>query len=136
MGAVLYIYIPTSLDKKYVYKPTPSEVPDVSVTHEIWYMAPVSVKRVGVLIVGDEIKHKLFKHPTIKNLEETLIWYNYKRFKRKPTKEEIKKYLSTQSAYQEYLKNYRLGVLKGIVGTLAGLSVFALIGSQIKKVLL
>lgn len=135
IGDVMYIYMPTSIDKKYVYYPTPYQVPDVGFTHEVWYTAPVSVKKVGALIIGNSILSKILHHPKDPELTAPAYKRNYKRFGKVPTKEERKEYLKTQSEYQEYVKNYRIGMLKGILGTLGGLAVFALVGSGIKRIL-
>ena len=135
LGDVMYIYMPTSIDKRFVYHPTPEQVPWVSFTHEVWYTAPVSVKKVGALIIGTAILSKILHHPKDPELIAPVFRVNYKRFGKVPTKEERKEYLKTQSEYQEYVKNYRIGMLKGILGTLGGLAVFALVGSGIKRIL-
>lgn len=134
-GKILYIYTPTSIDNKFVYRPTPSQVPDVSATHETWYLAPVTVKKIGVLVIGDELKRKLMHHPKFPELVAEISSSNYKRFAQKPTKEQIAEYLKTQPSYQEYIRDYRKGILKGVLGTLAGVGVFAFIGHELKRLL-
>ena len=142
IGDIMYIYMPTAVDKRFVYYPTPQQVPWVSVTHEVWYTAPVSVKKVGALVIGNETFKKLLHHPVHPELTAPTYTANYKRFKGVPTEEERQAYLKTQNQYAEYMegrqKGYRRGLVKGLVkgtlGALAGLAIFVLVGSQIKRV--
>lgn len=130
IGDIMYIYIPTSLDKRYIIKPTPDQVPWVSATHEIWYTAPVTVKKVGVLIKGDAKFLKLLHHPKNPELVAPTYKFNYKRFKNVPTKEERREYMKSQSEYQEERRERLKGFLLGAFG---GLAVFALIGGAIRR---
>lgn len=48
----LYVYTPVGLNNRWIYKPTPTQVPDVGVTNEIWYLRPCQVKLVEVIVGG------------------------------------------------------------------------------------
>jgi hypothetical protein len=48
----LYVYTPVGLNNRWIYKPTSTQVPDVGVTNEIWYLRPCQVKLVEVIVGG------------------------------------------------------------------------------------
>lgn len=55
-----YVYSPTAIDVKYLYRPSREEVPDSRLTNEYWYLKPVNVKLVAVVKAGRIIDPKVF----------------------------------------------------------------------------
>jgi hypothetical protein len=51
----LYVYSPVGLNNRWIYKPKPTQVPDVGVTGEIWYLRPCQVKLVEVIVGGKRL---------------------------------------------------------------------------------
>lgn len=147
-GEVLYVYLAQGVNPEYVYKPTINDVPDSKYTHEVWYLKPVNVKKVGVIVVGDAYLEQRFLGPKSFEKHFTLRWHNYKRFKPiGPTEEEKLEFLKTQPAYmkmvaqqeeakQKEAQMKKVGKVAAIVtGALAsGLAVFSLVGSKLKPV--
>lgn len=147
-GEVLYIYLAQGVNPEYIYKPTINDVPDSKYTHEIWYLKPVNVKRVGVIVVGDAYLEQRFLGPQSFEKHFTLRWHNYKRFnKNGPTEEEKLEFLKTQPVYQSMLRKQeeeqaekekmkKAGKAAAIVSAAlaSGLAVFSLIGSKLKPI--
>jgi hypothetical protein len=149
IGKILYVYQAMSVDPKFVYKPTRKEVPDVGLTHEIWYLAPVTVKKVAVIIVGDPFKRRVLVSP--ENMAETWSVYNwnYKRFKNRPTTRERQEYFASQPTTTKVLESIRKereerkqqalqsqneSAVKKTLKKVFNLPVFSLIGSKLKQI--
>lgn len=147
-GEVLYVYLAQGVNPEYVYKPTINDVPDSKYTHEIWYLKPVNVKRVGVIVVGDAYLEQRFLGPKSFEKHFTLRWHNYKRFnKNGPTEEEKLEFLKTQPVYQSMLRKQeeeraekekmkKVGKTAAIVSAAlaSGLAVFSLVGNRLKPI--
>ena len=137
-GIILYVYSPTSINRAAVYKPSTQEVPDSRHTHEVWYLEPTTVKKIGAIIVGDIIRAKYWGTKEEREGHYDLEWYKYKYLKDPKDKKEIKNYLSKQPIYNRKLRAKRMERLKGALGgalTLgAGIAVYNLIGSNLKRV--
>jgi hypothetical protein len=147
-GEVLYVYLAQGVNPEYVYKPTINDVPDSKYTHEIWYLKPVNVKRVGVIVVGDAYLEQRFLGPKSFEKHFTLRWHNYKRFnKNGPTEEEKLEFLKTQPVYQSMLRKQeeeraekekmkKIGKTAAIVSAAlaSGLAVFSLVGNRLKPI--
>lgn len=56
----LYVYVPVGINQRYLKKPTVKEVPDAGFTHEIWYLKPVNVKCVAVIVPGEHFDPWVF----------------------------------------------------------------------------
>lgn len=78
---IYYIYQPNGINEKYLYKPSREEVPDVSLTHEIWYLKPVSVRLVAVVVAGEVINTKVFYMGPVFGLSHGHSYEVKKRFK-------------------------------------------------------
>lgn len=147
-GEVLYVYLAQGVNPEYIYKPTINDVPDSKYTHEIWYLKPVNVKRVGVIVVGDAYLEQRFLGPQSFEKHFTLRWHNYKRFnKNGPTEEEKLEFLKTQPVYQGMLRKQeeeraekekmkKVGKAAAIVSAAlaSGLAVFSLVGNRLKPI--
>lgn len=99
-GEVYYVYVPTSINQKYIIHPTMRQVPDVNYTHEVWYTKPVNVKRVGAIKISGATSYKLI--PIIKEggrLRMAVFNYKYRNIKGEPDTDKQK-----QSA-KEWIKN-------------------------------
>lgn len=143
-GVVLYVYTPTSIDPKAVYKPSTKEVPDSSHTHEIWYLKPCTVKKIGAIIVGDIIRAKYWE-PKERKGHYDLEWYTYKHLRDPMDKQEIDRYLKKQPMYmqkqrelqqqQSDIKSARLkGIIGGALAATGGIAIFNLIGNKLSRI--
>lgn len=56
----LFVYSPVNVDRKYLLKPKPEQVPDVRLTNEYWYLKPVNVKLVAVIRGGKVIDPRVY----------------------------------------------------------------------------
>lgn len=75
----LYVYTPVGLNNRWIYKPKASQVPDVGLTGEIWYLRPCRVKLVEVIIGGkryglDFVHYKMSKSAKSKIAKEHPDW--------------------------------------------------------------
>lgn len=134
-GVLHYIYVAVSPKASLIYKPTSEDVPEVSMTHEIWYLGPINVKKVGILVIGDKHSPEEFRRAVLggkRVFKSTLYRKEYKRFKVEPTKKEIKQYLRTQPEYQ---KERRSEIIKRVTPYAVALPIFMLVGGAIKRVL-
>ena len=139
-GEILYVYSPTQINKSAIYHPKPSEVPDAKYSHEVWYLEPVTVKKVAVIVVGDAFMQKQFLEPRAWEKHFTLRYHNFKRFKKDPTKEQIDEYLLSQPVYQKQMKMLKKAeqgkkALLAAAATAGGASVFLLIGNKLKNII-
>lgn len=138
-GELLYVYIPTSVDKSAIYHPTVNEVPDVTYTHEIWYLKPVTVKKVGVILVGDAYLEQRFLGPDAFKEHFVLRFQKYKRFKNMPTEEEQAEYFKSQPQYYRYLQQKekdkkRSSVVHKALAAAVGVPLLLLVGNKLKNV--
>ena len=138
-GELLYVYIPTSVDKNAIYHPTVNEVPDVTYTHEVWYLKPVTVKKVGVILVGDAYLEQRFLGPDAYKEHFILRFQKYKRFKNMPTKEEQEEYFKSQPQYYKYLQQKEKdkkhnSVVSKVLAAAAGVPLLLLVGNKLKAV--
>lgn len=142
-GELLYVYIPTSVDKSAIYRPTPQEVPDVTYTHEIWYLKPVTVKKVGVILVGDAYLEQRFLGPGSYKKHFILRFQKFKRFKNLPTDEERREYWKENPVYYEKFvaeekRKQRNSVIakvaKRALAASAGVGLFMLVGNKLKTI--
>lgn len=136
-GSVLYVYSPTSIDKSALYKPSLSQVPDSGFTHEVWYLKPVTVKKVGIIVVGDIIRSKYW-YGKERESHYDLTWHNYKEIDTPKNKSEIRAYLKSQPDYQRRKRSKRKELLRGMLGggfaTLGGVAVYMLVGNILKRI--
>lgn len=138
-GELLYVYIPTSVDKSAIYHPTPQEVPDVTYTHEVWYLKPVTVKKVCVILVGDAYLEQRFLGPDSYKQHFILRFQKYKRFKNLPTEQEQLEYFKTQPEYYSYLKQKandkkRNALISKVLTAAAGVPLLLLVGNKLKNI--
>lgn len=138
-GELLYVYIPTSVDKSAIYHPTPQEVPDVTYTHEVWYLKPVTVKKVGVILVGDAYLEQRFLGPDSYKQHFILRFQKFKRFKNMPTEQEQLEYFKTQPEYYSYLKQKandkkRNAIISKVLTAAAGVPLLLLVGNKLKNI--
>ena len=53
-GKKFFVHTPVDVDEKYVHQPSVKEVPDVKITGEVWYTAPVKLKTIGQIEVIED----------------------------------------------------------------------------------
>ena len=53
-GKKFFVHTPVNVEEQYVYQPSVKEVPDVKITGEIWYTAPVKLKTIGQIEVIED----------------------------------------------------------------------------------
>ena len=137
-GRVLYVYTPTQIDKAAIYKPTPSQVPDVRHTHEVWYTKPTQVKKIGAIIIGDVIRGKYWGTKEEREGHYDLEWYKYKMLKNSNDKKEIKRYMRLQPLHRRKerakLKNRMIGALGGALASLGGVAIYSLVNNRLTRV--
>jgi hypothetical protein len=136
IGELLYVYTPVNVDQNYVYKPKPSEVPDAKYSHEVWYLKPVSVKLVCVIVVGDPYLKQQFVGPKAYEKHFTLQWHNYKRFKNMPNQEAINEYVNSQPSVikrkQEEAKSEKVkSIVRKSIAAATGVGLLMLVGGKL-----
>lgn len=60
-GKIYYVYSPTGINEKYLYKPKRWEVPDAYLTGEYWYLRPCPVRLVAIIKAGKLVDQKLVR---------------------------------------------------------------------------
>ena len=59
-GKEFYVHVPVAIDSKYLHTPSKEEVPDASITTEMWYTRPVKIKTLGkIKVISDDGKDGL-----------------------------------------------------------------------------
>lgn len=133
-GRILYVYKAVSVNERYVYKPTTKEVPDAGFTHEVWYLAPVNVKKIAVIVVGDPYKRKVWVDPNDIFEDYSTYWWKYKKFKEYPSKEEINTYYKTQPITNKQMLQNKENKIKAALKKVFKVPVFSMVGGLIKRI--
>lgn len=89
-GKTYFIYEPTSINAKYLYRPTRAEVPDAGLTNEYWYLRPVNVRLVAVVKAGKVMSPKVFYFDPYANVFGVSNGYSYETIKRYRNGKEVK----------------------------------------------
>lgn len=56
-----YVYVPVSIDKNYLRRPSVKDVPDRRLTNEYWYLKPVNVRLYGIVKSGKFISKDIYR---------------------------------------------------------------------------